>query len=203
VPVLSLTAVKEGLLHAEVRVLLWPINIEELAREIEGTLHTTHAGQIELGRRANCGVSARLVMCAEKDSATLAEEVWTLGAVLSVRLRRTLTTANGGAGWFRRRRRGAMSVVVTPSARETFTPLELTDAYKDFETRGPQYLDDETGIKAGAYRFGERVLLVYEEAETGLVILIRPTSPKKVCSQKFERGSWVRQLRTSAGRSRL
>jgi hypothetical protein len=40
------------------------------------------------------------VMCAEKDSATLAEEVWTLGAVLSIRLRRTLTTANGGAGWF-------------------------------------------------------------------------------------------------------
>ena len=35
-------------------------------------------------------------MCAEGDSATLAEEVWTLGAVLSVRLRRTLTTANGG-----------------------------------------------------------------------------------------------------------
>jgi hypothetical protein len=96
-----------------------------------------------------------------------------------------------------------MSVVVTPSARDTFTPRELTDAYKDFETRGPQYLDDETAIKGGAYRFGERVLLVYEEAETGLVILIRPTSPKKVCSQKFERGSWVRQLRTSAGRSRL
>jgi hypothetical protein len=25
----------------EVRVILWPINIEELAREIEGALHTT------------------------------------------------------------------------------------------------------------------------------------------------------------------
>jgi hypothetical protein len=71
-----------------------------------------------------------------------------------------------------------MSVVVTPSARETFTPREHTDAYEDFETRGPQYLDDETGIKAGAYRFGERVLLVYEEAETSLVVLILPKSLK-------------------------
>jgi hypothetical protein len=45
VPVRSLTAVKEGLLHEEeVRVIPWPINIEELAREIEGTLHTTHTG---------------------------------------------------------------------------------------------------------------------------------------------------------------
>jgi hypothetical protein len=84
-----------------------------------------------------------------------------------------------------------MSVVVTPRAREMFTPRELTDAYKDFETRGPQYLDEETGIKAGAYRFGERVLLVYEEAETSLVVLILPKSLKKVYSQKFERGSWV------------
>ena len=84
-----------------------------------------------------------------------------------------------------------MSVVVEPSAREAFTPRELTDAYEDFETRGPQYLDDETGIKAGAYRFGERVLLVYEEAETSLVVLILPKSLKKVYSQKFERGSWV------------
>lgn len=45
VPVLSLTAVKEELLHEEVRVVPWPINIEELAREIEGALHTTHAGK--------------------------------------------------------------------------------------------------------------------------------------------------------------
>ena len=45
VPVLSLTAVKEGLFHdeEEVRVVPWPINIEELAREIEGTLNvSTH-----------------------------------------------------------------------------------------------------------------------------------------------------------------
>jgi len=72
-----------------------------------------------------------------------------------------------------------MSVVVTPSARETFTPRELADAYKDFETRGPQYLDDETGIKASAYRFGERVLLVYEESESGLVTLVDLTPRKK------------------------
>ena len=69
-----------------------------------------------------------------------------------------------------------MSVVVNPSARETFTPREITDAYKDFEKFGPQYLDAETGIKAAAYRFGERVLLVYEESEAGVVILTHPTS---------------------------
>jgi hypothetical protein len=91
-----------------------------------------------------------------------------------------------------------MSVVVTPSARETFTPLELTDAYKDFETRGPQYLDDETDIKAGAYRFGERVLLVNEEPGTSLVVLVYPTSPRKVRSQNLERGRWVRQPRIRA-----
>ena len=44
VPVLSLTAVKEGLLHEEeVRVIPWPINIEELTREIEGALNTSRA----------------------------------------------------------------------------------------------------------------------------------------------------------------
>jgi len=65
-----------------------------------------------------------------------------------------------------------MGVVVTPSARETFTPRELAGAYKIFIERGPQYRDTETGIKAAAYRFGERVLLVYEESETDLVVLI-------------------------------
>jgi len=69
-----------------------------------------------------------------------------------------------------------MGVVVEPSARKAFTPREITDAYKDFEKFGPQYLDAETGIKAAAYRFGERVLLVYEESEAGVVILIHPTS---------------------------
>ncbi len=69
-----------------------------------------------------------------------------------------------------------MSVVVTPSARETFTPRELTDAYKIFKGHGPQYLSDESGQRPSAYRFGERVLIVYEECETGLVVLSHPTS---------------------------
>src|SRR5215217_6519634 len=72
-----------------------------------------------------------------------------------------------------------MGVVVTPSARETFTPRELAGAYKIFIERGPQYRDAETGIKAAAYRFGERVLLVYKEPETSVVTLIHPTSYKK------------------------
>jgi len=77
-----------------------------------------------------------------------------------------------------------MSVVVQPSARELFTPCELRDAFKEYIERGPQYLDAETGIRASAYRFGERVLLLYEESETGLVVLIHPSggpySPKCV-----------------------
>jgi len=56
------------------------------------------------------------------------------------------------------------------------TPRELTDAYKLFKERGPHYLDAETGLSASAYRFGERVLLVYEESETGLVVLIHPSA---------------------------
>ena len=70
-----------------------------------------------------------------------------------------------------------MKVVVDASARE-ITPRELTAAYKQFEERGPQYLDAETGIKAAEYRFGERVLLVYEEAETGVVVLMHPSAWK-------------------------
>jgi hypothetical protein len=88
-----------------------------------------------------------------------------------------------GSGWFVKEG-SAMNVIVDPSARETFTPRALTTAYKQFEERGPQYLDAKTGITAAAYRFGERVLLVYEEAETGLVVLIHPSggpySPKCV-----------------------
>jgi hypothetical protein len=68
------------------------------------------------------------------------------------------------------------SVVVTPSARERFTPGELTDAYQLFKERGPQYVDAESGLRAAAYRFGERVLLVYEEPETGVVVLSHLTS---------------------------
>ena len=69
-----------------------------------------------------------------------------------------------------------MSVVVQPSARGTFTPRELTDAYERFKEHGPQYLSDEAGLRASAYRFGERVLLVYEESETDVMVLILPTS---------------------------
>ena len=65
---------------------------------------------------------------------------------------------------------------MTPSARKTFTPRELTDSYKQFEEREPQYQDAETGLMASAYRFGERVLLVYEECEEGVVVLIHPRS---------------------------
>jgi hypothetical protein len=63
-----------------------------------------------------------------------------------------------------------MGVVVTPSARETFTPREHIAAYKEFTEHGPQYVDTETGLRASAYRFGERVLLVYEESETSIVV---------------------------------
>ncbi len=66
-----------------------------------------------------------------------------------------------------------MSVVVTLSARETFTPHELTTAYKDFTTRGPQYLEAETDLKLAAYRFGGRGLIVCEEP-TGVVVLYSP-----------------------------
>ena len=76
-----------------------------------------------------------------------------------------------------------MSVVVNPSAREAFAPRELVEAYKDFEKGGPQYLDAETGLRAAAYRFGERLLLVYEESEAGVVVLTHPTSWKG-CSTK-------------------
>jgi hypothetical protein len=69
-----------------------------------------------------------------------------------------------------------MSAVVDPSACETFTPGEITAAYKHFEERGPRYVNAETGLRAAAYCFGERVLFVYEESETGLVVLIHPTS---------------------------
>jgi hypothetical protein len=70
----------------------------------------------------------------------------------------------------------AMSVVVDPSARETFTPRELADAYEEFKEHRPQYVDAESGLSASAYRFGERVLIVYEHSETGVVVLIHPRS---------------------------
>jgi hypothetical protein len=64
-----------------------------------------------------------------------------------------------------------MNVVVTPSARERFTPRELSAAYEDFLERGPQYLNAQTGLRASAYRFGARVLIVCDELETGVVVL--------------------------------
>jgi hypothetical protein len=69
-----------------------------------------------------------------------------------------------------------MSLVVDPSACETFTPREFVAAYKEFTEHGGYYQDAETGLSASAYRFGERVLLVYEESETGVVVLTHPTS---------------------------
>jgi hypothetical protein len=86
----------------------------------------------------------------------------------------------------------AMSVVVTPSARETFTPRELVDAYKEFTKHGPQHQDSESGLSASAYCFDERVLLVYEESETGLVVLIHPSAWKGI-SAKF---AWFRAPKT-------
>jgi hypothetical protein len=59
-----------------------------------------------------------------------------------------------------------------------FTPHELIAAYKEFTERGAQCLSVETGLSASAYCFGERVLLVYEESETGLVALTHPSAWK-------------------------
>jgi hypothetical protein len=70
----------------------------------------------------------------------------------------------------------SMGVVVEPSARETFTPRELVAAYKEFTEHGGYYQDAETGLSASAYRFGERVLLVYEESEASVVVLTHPSS---------------------------
>jgi hypothetical protein len=78
----------------------------------------------------------------------------------------------------RQREEKATGVVVLPSAREMFTAHELIAAYEQFKEQGAQYLDAETGIAAAAYRVCERVLLVYEEAETGVVVLIHPSASK-------------------------
>jgi hypothetical protein len=69
-----------------------------------------------------------------------------------------------------------VGLLVEPSTRETFMPRELADAYEKFLASGPRYLDAQTGIEGSVYRFGTRVLVVYEEPETGLVVLIHPTS---------------------------
>jgi hypothetical protein len=64
-----------------------------------------------------------------------------------------------------------VGLLVTPRAREGFTPRELSAAYEVFTERGPQYLNAETGLRASAYRFGARVLIVCDEREAGLVVL--------------------------------
>ncbi len=64
-----------------------------------------------------------------------------------------------------------MNVVVTPSARETFTPRELRAGYEDYTQHGPQYVNVQTGLRASAYRFDARVLLVCEVPKTGGVML--------------------------------
>jgi hypothetical protein len=69
------------------------------------------------------------------------------------------------------RRGGAVNVAVTPSAREAFTPRELSAAYEDYTEHGPQYVNTETGLRATAYRFGARVLIANDEPKSGVVML--------------------------------
>ena len=85
-----------------------------------------------------------------------------------------------------------MSVVVKPSARETFTPRELATAYRDFTESGPQYVNAQSGLKASAYWFGTRVLIAYEEAETGVVLLVHPTSQDEMSSRSVDTHASVR-----------
>src|SRR5829696_2627969 len=94
-----------------------------------------------------------------------------------------------------------MSVVVKPSARETFTPRELATAYRDFTESGPQYVNAQFGVKAAAYRYRERVLVVYEESEAGVVILITPPRRRGVRQRRRESTTRSRSgypLRTDA-----
>jgi hypothetical protein len=81
-------------------------------------------------------------------------------------------------GRFREGRKApaATGVVAQPSAREEFTARELVAACEDFLEDEARYCDAETGLKAAAYRFGARVLFVYEEPETGVIVLLRPPS---------------------------
>ncbi len=79
-----------------------------------------------------------------------------------------------------------MSVVVQPSARKAFTPRELATAYRDFTESGPQYVNAQSGLKASAYWFGTRVLIAYEEAEIGVVLLVHPTSQDEMSSRSVD-----------------
>jgi hypothetical protein len=100
-----------------------------------------------------------------------------------------------------------MSVVVKPSARETFTPRELATAYRNFTKSGPQYVNAQSGIEASAYQFGTRVLIVYKEAETGVVLLVHPTSQDEVSSRstgtrnrgRVDRKAHAKYLRNDRG----
>jgi TctA family transporter len=62
-------------------------------------------------------------------------------------------------------------VVTTPSARERFTPRELSAAYEDYTERGPQYVNAQTGLKVATYKFGAGVLIVCGEPKSGVVML--------------------------------
>ena len=79
-----------------------------------------------------------------------------------------------------------MNVVVDPSALETFTPREITTAYREFTESGPQYVNVQSGLKASAYWFGTRALVAYEEAETGVVLLVHPTSQDEISSRSVD-----------------
>ena len=91
--------------------------------------------------------------------------------------------ANSSSGPVSQGRGSATGVVVQPRAREAFIPREIAEAYKEFTNHGPQHRDAETGLGVSVYRFGERVLIVYEESETGLVVLTH-RSAWKVNSRK-------------------
>ena len=85
-----------------------------------------------------------------------------------------------------------MSVVVKPSARETFTPRELATAYRDFTESGPQYVNAQSGLKASVYRIGTRALIAYEEADTGVVLLVHPTPQDEMSSRSVDTHDPVR-----------
>ncbi len=63
-----------------------------------------------------------------------------------------------------------MTVVATPSARETFTPRELSAAYEDYTEHGPQYVNAQTGLKVATYKFGAGVLIVCEKPASGVLL---------------------------------
>jgi hypothetical protein len=62
-------------------------------------------------------------------------------------------------------------------------------AYEDFVRDESHYVDAGTGLRAATYRFGMRVLYVYEESETGLVVLLRPPFRRSILRPSDRRGS--------------